>query len=232
MAEVNPFRFSTKYQDETGLLYYGYRYYDPSTGRWNSRDPLHDPAFRTQWDLLSPTPRGDEAGYIFVDNESVATIDFLGLLVFDASCTPSQISDITKGLKDRCKQAKQNNCFRCIKTKFQSAIDDYCKTVDDPTKGPKVFCADQKSNPKECGPNSNWGGWTDSRNRIHLCINKYPPTGNGDIGCTMIHEGAHAVGDVGYDGKPYKSSSDNRAYAIQKCAGCATDPKIPLPPGY
>jgi RHS repeat-associated protein len=35
MAMVNPFRFSTKYQDdETGLLYYGYRYYDPHTGRW------------------------------------------------------------------------------------------------------------------------------------------------------------------------------------------------------
>ena len=36
-----PFRFSTKYQDaETGLLYYGYRYYDPITGRWLSRDPI------------------------------------------------------------------------------------------------------------------------------------------------------------------------------------------------
>ena len=43
MAKVNPFRFSTKYQDdETGLVYYGYRYYDPSTGRWLSRDPLEE----------------------------------------------------------------------------------------------------------------------------------------------------------------------------------------------
>ena len=41
MAKANPFRFSTKYQDdETGLVYYGHRYYDPSTGRWRSRDPL------------------------------------------------------------------------------------------------------------------------------------------------------------------------------------------------
>ena len=32
MANVNPFRFSTKYQDdETGLLYYGLRYYAPNT---------------------------------------------------------------------------------------------------------------------------------------------------------------------------------------------------------
>ncbi|HRT58999.1 MAG TPA: RHS repeat-associated core domain-containing protein, partial [Candidatus Paceibacterota bacterium] len=41
MAKANPFRFSTRYQDEeTGLVYYGYRYYDPGTGRWVSRDPL------------------------------------------------------------------------------------------------------------------------------------------------------------------------------------------------
>jgi RHS repeat-associated protein len=41
MAKTNPFRFSTKYQDdETDLLYYGYRYYNASAGRWLSRDPL------------------------------------------------------------------------------------------------------------------------------------------------------------------------------------------------
>ena len=35
------FGFSTKYEDsESGLLYYGYRYYDPVTGRWPSRDPI------------------------------------------------------------------------------------------------------------------------------------------------------------------------------------------------
>src|SRR5437870_1722108 len=35
----SPFRFSTKYQDgESDFLYYGYRYYDPSKGRWLSRD--------------------------------------------------------------------------------------------------------------------------------------------------------------------------------------------------
>ena len=43
VAKANPFRFSTKYQDdETDLLYYGYRYYNPSTGRWLSRDPINE----------------------------------------------------------------------------------------------------------------------------------------------------------------------------------------------
>jgi len=43
VADVNPFRFSTKYLDpEFNLYYYGYRYYDPETGRWLSRDPVEE----------------------------------------------------------------------------------------------------------------------------------------------------------------------------------------------
>lgn len=39
-ASQNPFRFSTKFSDdESGLVYYGYRYYNASMGRWISRDP-------------------------------------------------------------------------------------------------------------------------------------------------------------------------------------------------
>lgn len=35
------YRFSTKPSDaETGLYYYGYRFYNPNTGRWLNRDPL------------------------------------------------------------------------------------------------------------------------------------------------------------------------------------------------
>lgn len=60
----NPMRFSTKYFDrETGLYYYGYRYYQPDTGRWLSRDPIEEFGginlyavtgndFANQWDSL------------------------------------------------------------------------------------------------------------------------------------------------------------------------------------
>ncbi|TWT45273.1 tRNA(Glu)-specific nuclease WapA precursor [Phycisphaerae bacterium RAS1] len=40
-AETNTYRFSTKpWDDETGLGYWGERYYDPRLGRWISRDPI------------------------------------------------------------------------------------------------------------------------------------------------------------------------------------------------
>jgi len=46
IAKVNPIRFSTKYDDdESDLLYFGYRYYKPSTGDWMSSDPLTEPGF-------------------------------------------------------------------------------------------------------------------------------------------------------------------------------------------
>ncbi len=42
-AAGNTMRFSTKYLDtEFSLYYYGYRYYDPATGRWVNRDPIEE----------------------------------------------------------------------------------------------------------------------------------------------------------------------------------------------
>jgi RHS repeat-associated protein len=66
VAKANPFRFSTKYQDdETDQLYYGYRFYNPSTGRWPNRDPIEE------W--------GGFNLYGFVGNDPVAFFDDLGL---------------------------------------------------------------------------------------------------------------------------------------------------------
>jgi len=66
MDDAFRFRFSSKYlDDETGLYYYGYRYYDPATGRWLSRDPI-----------------GESGGlmlYGFANNNGVNLVDFLGL---------------------------------------------------------------------------------------------------------------------------------------------------------
>ena len=43
MADAFVFRFSTKYFDaETGLYYYGCRFYSPDLMRWINRDPIEE----------------------------------------------------------------------------------------------------------------------------------------------------------------------------------------------
>ena len=44
-TDANTYRFSTKWQDETGLYYYGYRCYDAGIGRWIKRDPAGEAGF-------------------------------------------------------------------------------------------------------------------------------------------------------------------------------------------
>jgi len=60
------FRFSSKYlDDETEFCYYGYRYYDPATGRWFSRDPIGE--------------QGGTMLYGYVGNDAVGRWDLLGM---------------------------------------------------------------------------------------------------------------------------------------------------------
>jgi RHS repeat-associated protein len=64
-AGQNPFRFSTRYtDDETGLIYYGQRYYDPHNGRFINRDPIEE--------------RGGYNLYGFCDNDGINQVDILG----------------------------------------------------------------------------------------------------------------------------------------------------------
>ncbi|MDD4406252.1 MAG: RHS repeat-associated core domain-containing protein [Parabacteroides sp.] len=59
--------FFTKYTDnETDLVYYGYRYYSPALGRWLSRDPIEE--------------QGGLNLYGFVNNDPVNKWDKLGQL--------------------------------------------------------------------------------------------------------------------------------------------------------
>ncbi len=41
-ADIVPYHFSTKFADASGLVYYGYRWYDAAKGRWLSRDPIEE----------------------------------------------------------------------------------------------------------------------------------------------------------------------------------------------
>jgi len=75
-----PFHYSTKFTDpESGFNYYGYRFYDPSNGRWLNRDPIEE--------------EGGVNLYNFVENNPINWVDFLGLV--DLSYTPPAETDLT-----------------------------------------------------------------------------------------------------------------------------------------
>ena len=81
LADEFPHRFSTKYLDsETGLVYYGYRYYSPDLGRWLSRDPI-----------------GETGGvnlYSHIANHAIGQTDYLGLFLVRLQGECERVGDI------------------------------------------------------------------------------------------------------------------------------------------
>ncbi len=71
-ARSNPFCFSTKRTcNTTDLVFYEYRLYNPSTGRWPSRDPIGE--------------KGGHNLYAFVRNNPVSRFDILGLAAIETA---------------------------------------------------------------------------------------------------------------------------------------------------
>src|SRR5436190_20190878 len=66
LASANTYRFSSKeYHVNSGLYYYGYRWYDANLQRWLNRDPIEE--------------HGGLNLYIFSQNNPAGKIDLLGL---------------------------------------------------------------------------------------------------------------------------------------------------------
>lgn len=86
IAAANPWRFSTKRTDPTtALVHYEYRVYQPTTGRWLSRDPIEEMAFAN---LMA-----------FAANNPLSVQDYLGLC---------NVGDLLKGvIGDALKQRIQ-----------------------------------------------------------------------------------------------------------------------------
>jgi len=107
LAAANPIRWSTKAtDDESGLVYYGFRYYSSATGRWPNRDPITELGFLLQQtgrqlfqDGKSDAPPvgvedddpdinqllvgpGGLNAYGFNGNNAIIFVDYLGLAPF------------------------------------------------------------------------------------------------------------------------------------------------------
>jgi RHS repeat-associated protein len=118
----NPFRFSTKYQDtETGLLYYGYRYYAPSTGRWLSRDPMGE--------------RGGANLYVHNLNDAVNGVDAVGMMTVKSRCLGKNVEECesickSQGGVEACFQFTYYSGRPCDTTPSFTIVACACKRPD------------------------------------------------------------------------------------------------------
>jgi RHS repeat-associated protein len=93
---AQPFRFSTKYHDEeTGLLYYGYRYYNPRWGRWLSKDPIGE--------------RGGVNLYGMVGNDPLNYVDCLGLERRACPCDTKAVNQKAREFTDKAVQMTKDD---------------------------------------------------------------------------------------------------------------------------
>ncbi|WP_343020265.1 RHS repeat-associated core domain-containing protein [Akkermansia muciniphila] len=94
-AEDNPFRFSSEYaDDELGLVYYNYRYYNPQNGRWISRDPMMESPQENLYGYVGNFPSA------FVDVQGKfgfalpALLNPVGLIVAAVAVTTVAITEV------------------------------------------------------------------------------------------------------------------------------------------
>jgi len=98
-ASDNPFQYTGRENDGTGLYYYRFRYYSPELQRFISEDPIGLKA-------------GDVNFYAFVGNNPVNFVDPLGLYTFPGGDLYGKCME--NAPKD-CKQ-KYDNCIKKCKT--------------------------------------------------------------------------------------------------------------------
>jgi RHS repeat-associated protein len=111
LAEANLYRFSSKeWHPQSGLVYYGYRFYDPSLQRWVNRDPLQE--------------LGGINLYATTHNNPVSLYDFFGLLTAEEqACLDRAKQDFRKCVQsaqgwyaemlDRVLSVHQGCCWKC-----------------------------------------------------------------------------------------------------------------------
>ena len=95
---------STKYTDsESGLVYYGFRFYVPEMGRWVSKDPLWEKGGRDSSnqkfiEILAPLISRNL--YIFAKNTSIGRVDTLGEVDVNYSLDLARVPNVGSGKTD------------------------------------------------------------------------------------------------------------------------------------
>jgi RHS repeat-associated protein len=83
MAGANGYRFSSKeIHVNSGMYYYGYRFYDPNLQKWLNRDPLREPGFEALRAQRVIWPNKGPNLYEFVGNAPTEWCDPEGLTLY------------------------------------------------------------------------------------------------------------------------------------------------------
>ena len=220
LADTFTHRFSTKpYDSETGLYYYGYRYYSPTLGRFLNRDPIEE--------------SGGANLYAFCANDPVSKFDVLGLIrLIDQSWRnlpdwkldelKSEIEARFEGLVSKIREPFQSairenwphmvfylkgndseDCFKWYNKKKFEYSEYRGKTKEEGQTLRDVLVVSR--NPKfEIKPEWHRKKWT---NTATLCICQIHSLD--DLAEVAVHETAHNVGWGGYYSEPGNPDLDN-----------------------
>lgn len=119
-AKDNPFRFSTKFtDDETGLIYFGRRYYHPWKGRFLGRDPKEEFGGRNlyafssnnainRWDYLGMADAPANSGTVLQVNPPPTVVFRIVIEIEDDTDGYGGDDDAQRKLCDRLRAEKEN----------------------------------------------------------------------------------------------------------------------------
>ena len=129
MVDLNPFRFSSEYHDdETGLVYYNYRYYSPELGRWISRDPIEEEGGVNLYAMVGNNPVNywDSLGFLPMPN--IFDLDaMLALRNAELASLRQWRIDKTSELEIRFKGLCPEKC--CVNRRKQKILKQECEIV-------------------------------------------------------------------------------------------------------
>jgi RHS repeat-associated protein len=133
---VNELRQIELVLEQVGVTFYTYRYYDPLTGRWPSRDPIEE--------------EGGINLYVFIENDGVNEWDYLGLQGHPArAAAAAALAKATKAAADAAKKT-QDLTKRLKKCKTKEEIEELIKARKNQSDAERAL-AEAKKTAKEVG---------------------------------------------------------------------------------
>lgn len=161
LATANTYRFSSKeIHVNSGMYYYGYRFYDPNLQRWSNRDPINENGGLNLYRFAAndPLSQADTDGLSLKDIGKGIAGD--GKLCTAANCNKIKCKDKAKRLPEEGWDPKDKNSWKDIPDPGKCLDADGVATEKGVLKIPNgVTCTircDKEGNPKDISCRKRW----------------------------------------------------------------------------